>query len=284
MANLNEVVNFIEKNYTDLNPVIVKTAKNGGECTGVSVSINGNSNIVWYPDTEEIEIGEAVKVILSLREMAKKSYPINEAIIPKSFEEAKNKLSIGVMNERYSDMLKSHHIITYLIEDLVFYPVVVISDSLSYKVTKDIIKIWGVTEEKVFEAAFASEELNNVELLSVHTIKNDNREEKLFLKEYDPSEFNSLILLLSQGNYQTAGTILSPNIQHKLMELFPEGFLILPSSIYEVLILPYHLYNDIAMEEVKEVVMEINETEVSPDAYLSDSVYTIEKGRIKKVI
>ena len=84
--------------------------------------------------------------------------------------------------------------------------------------------------------------------------------------------------LLSTGNYSTAGAIFSPKIQGKLARLFPDGFMVLPSSIYETLIVPCG-EEELAPEELKDIVMEVNETDVVPPyQFLSNSVYTITEG------
>ena len=38
MINLNEVVQYLKRNYPNLKAEIVTAAKNGGECTGISVT------------------------------------------------------------------------------------------------------------------------------------------------------------------------------------------------------------------------------------------------------
>lgn len=47
--------------------------------------------------------------------------------------------------------------------------------------------------------------------------------------------------------------------------------IILPSSVHEVLLVPYE--EDLCMEELKEMVRHINRTEVAKEEVLSDNVY-----------
>ena len=283
MINLNEVVQYLKRNYPNLKAEIVTAAKNGGECTGISVTFRENASAIYYPNSYETDCDKVINEILTMIGKIRGACPLDEIHLPTSFNEIKDKLTIGVMNESYEEMLKSHHIIIRREEDLILYPVVVLNDSMSFKVTKTILKLWNVTEEQVFEAAYASEELNNVGLHSSFDLAMRNLDENYFEKNIDGSSERMFLVLFSHGNFHTAGAIFSPVIQKKLNKLFPDGFLILPASVFELLILPPYFKDKVSAEICKAMVKDVNMTEVSPEEYLSDSVYTIENGKLKKV-
>lgn len=282
MINLNEVVRYLEENYSELKPEIVTTAKNGGEKSGISVLVHEGFSMIYYPAEEDIDQQDIAKKILDQLEAAKEDSSLGNIKMPTTLSEVENILSIGVMNERYEEMLKSHHVILKRVEDLILYPVVVLDQNMIFKVTENLLNLWNVTVDQVFDAAFASKELNNVRLLSFLDCFSSEPVD-YFVGKIDIPDDITFLVLSSQGNCTTAGSIFSQEIQNKLVSTFPDGFYILPSSIYEVLIVPSRMAGAKDAEEFKSIVMEVNSTKVAYEDYLSDSVYTIEKGKFKKI-
>lgn len=282
MINLNEVVRYLEENYSELKPEIVTTAKNGGEKTGISVLVHEGFSMIYYPAEEDVDQQDIAKKILDQLEAAKEDSSLGNIKMPTTLSEVENILSIGVMNERYEEMLKSHHVILKRVEDLILYPVVVLDQNMIFKVTENLLNLWNVTVDQVFDAALASKELNNVRLLSFLDCFSSEPVD-YFVGQLDIPDDITFLVLSSQGNCTTAGSIFSQEIQNKLVSTFPDGFYILPSSIYEVLIVPSRMAGAKDAEEFKSIVMDVNSTQVSSEDYLSDSVYTIEKGKFKKI-
>ena len=286
---IKKIVNFLKDAYPELKPVIVSKAVNGGEATGISVKFRENTSIVWYPDNQdnlETKVEESVNKILSLVEMARDNCPLDQISIPMRYEDVKDKLSIGVMNISNAKTLKAHDIVTHIVEDLVLYPVVVLNEEMSFKVFKKHNKDGGVSEAQIFDAALHSPELEKAELHRFSDICCGWFEKSPDLLDEKPGSLSQELFcpLLSTGNYSTAGAIFSPKIQGKLARLFPDGFMVLPSSIYETLIVPCG-EEELAPEELKDIVMEVNETDVVPPyQFLSNSVYTITEGKFIKVI
>lgn len=282
MINLNEVVRYLEENYSELRPEIVTAAKNGGEKSGISVLIHEGFSMIYYPAEEDVDQQDIAKKILDQLEAAKEDSSLGNIKMPTTLSEVENILSIGVMNEKYEEMLKSYHVVMKRVEDLILYPIVVLDQNMIFKVTENLLNLWNVTVDQVFDAALASKELNNVKLLSFLDCFSSEPVD-YFVGQLDIPDDITFLVLSSQGNCTTAGSIFSQEIQNKLVSTFPDGFYILPSSIYEVLIVPSRMAGAKDAEEFKSIVMDVNSTQVSSEDYLSDSVYTIEKGKFKKI-
>ena len=282
MISLNEVVRYLEENYSELRPEIVTAAKNAGEKTGISVLCWEGCSTIYYPSEQDTDVQGVVKKILDMVAVAKEENPFTINNIPMAFNEVKDKLSIGVMNEKHENMLKSQHVVMKRVEDLILYPAVVLNQNMIFKVTENLLNLWNVTVDQVFDAALASKELNNVKLLSFLDCFSSEPVD-YFVGQLDIPDDITFLVLSSQGNCTTAGSIFSQEIQNKLVSTFPDGFYILPSSIYEVLIVPSRMAGAKDAEEFKSIVMDVNSTQVSSEDYLSDSVYTIEKGKFKKI-
>lgn len=283
MMNLNEVVRYLEENYSELKPEIVTSAKNGGEKTGISVSVREGFSMIYYPSEEDTDLRGVAEKILDQLEAAKEEVPLENFKMPKTLSEVEDILSIGVMNEKHEDMVKSHQVVTKRMEDVILYPVVVLNQNMSFKVTENFLTLWDVTVDQVFDAAFASKELNNVSLLTFDAIFESKPVNYLDGTKTIP-ENTPFLCLRSQGSYLTAGAIFSREIQEKLISMFPDGFYILPSSIYEVLIISFKMAGAADAEDFKSIVKEINGTDaVTSEDYLSDSVYTIVDHKFKKI-
>lgn len=68
-----------------------------------------------------------------------------------------------------------------------------------------------------------------------------------------------------------AACMIYPESLEKAAEQLRENFYILPSSIHEVIILPRHVATDVRV--IRDMVREINHTQVAPEEILSDNLY-----------
>ena len=116
----------------------------------------------------------------------------------------------------------------------------------------------------------------------LHPAVIDTMEARLGLPDAS-SEQPTLLVITNPSNFYGAGTILYPGIGKQIAKrLQTEDFLILPSSIHEVLAVPRSVCGDI--ETLRNMVHEINENEVAPDERLSDNVYELRHQRLLPVI
>ena len=68
-----------------------------------------------------------------------------------------------------------------------------------------------------------------------------------------------------------ASEILDKNTLHSIADKIGDGFILLPSSVHEVIILPPQ--NEKEYGKLAEMVQEVNMTQVSVEEQLSDHVY-----------
>ncbi len=98
--------------------------------------------------------------------------------------------------------------------------------------------------------------------------------EKYSLDEEDRQHFFAdmpMYILSNKDRIHGAAAILYPGVVEQLALIFQTGFYIIPSSIHEVILLvdngqenPIHL---------REIIAEVNRTQVEPEEVLSDSLY-----------
>ena len=77
------------------------------------------------------------------------------------------------------------------------------------------------------------------------------------------------IVTSDDGTYGAA-CILTKKAKRRLAEIFPEGYIILPSSIHEVIAVSV---TEISEEDARTMVSEVNDTRVAPEDRLSYNVY-----------
>lgn len=100
-----------------------------------------------------------------------------------------------------------------------------------------------------------------------------NREDAMmdFLKEIDEMEQIPMYILSNSNGINGASTILYTNVLKEFAISQDSDFYILPSSIHEVILVPY--IKDLSIESLKEMVLNVNETQVPEEEVLSNQVY-----------
>ena len=136
------------------------------------------------------------------------------------------------------------------------------------KITKPVMDIWEISEEELYQQALInSARLLPVRCANLHTI----------LFGADDTGISEMVpeLYIMTNTTGTAGaaTMLYENALKEFSEKLDTDVVILPSSIHEILLLPYEESKDRDMKELGEMVSEINRTTVAVQDVLSDSVY-----------
>lgn len=92
-------------------------------------------------------------------------------------------------------------------------------------------------------------------------------------------EENQMLVLSKKDSIYGASVILCASVLEKLDSFWNGEFVILPSSVHECISVRS---DGFTLQEMKEMVMEINDTEVSPEDRLTDSVYVYRDGKLTK--
>ncbi len=129
------------------------------------------------------------------------------------------------------------------------------------------LKIWGITLEELY-----SDAKRNTPVLNKYEIKSmgDVISEIMPLQDTVRSEM-PLYVLSNKSRIQGAACMLYPDLLKKFSAVIDSSMYIIPSSIHEVLLLPADK-NDEA-ESIKQMVKEVNDTQVEAEEVLSYSVY-----------
>lgn len=92
-------------------------------------------------------------------------------------------------------------------------------------------------------------------------------------------EENQMLVLSKKDSMYGASVILCASVLEKLDSFWNGEFVILPSSVHECISVRS---DGFTLQEMKEMVMEINDTEVSPEDRFTDSVYVYRDGKLTK--
>ena len=191
-----------------------------------------------------------------------------------SYEYMKDKLFLNVVNaDKNQKMLAS--VPHQRIEDLaVLYRCMVHSSgdhTGSILVNNKLLDGWGISKEALHEQAVQNmdhlftPEFHSMEYTIAEIIGAPYTETEEAQKE------SSMFVLTNNKGYYGASYLCNPEILKQISEKMDGDYLILPSSVHEIIILRDK--EDMDINELKEMVESINQTEVSQTEYLSDNVY-----------
>lgn len=248
-------VEVVQKNNRVLHGVVLKD-KNPSPCFYLEDFVHCKS------ETDLLE---------QLSEAFMSSPDIGTAVDLMDYEKAKKSLFIRMYGLEGNESLveKSVH---YMVADMaavVCMRVDAPGRIGSAVVRQDLLKLFDVDENTVIGDALDNNDSDEVGITSMG--------EMLGIGDTG----DGLMVIHNKSGVYGASAILRRDIREKLLKKFPEGCYILPSSIHEVLALPFGMSDVIAL---KDMVTQINDTEVSPDDRLTYSVYQLMvDSNIKKV-
>lgn len=133
-------------------------------------------------------------------------------------------------------------------------------------VNKDLLERYGVTEDQLFEDAMKNApEVSPVRIDSMYDFISHMVPEF----EENPDEAKSMYIVTNKTNTYGAAAIFYSGILDKMYEKIGGSFIVLPSSVNEVIVVP----DNGRYKDLKKMVEDINESSVEPEERLSNSVY-----------
>ena len=155
----------------------------------------------------------------------------------------------------------------------------------SIQISNEHLKMWGIQKEELYRAA-----LRNVAKLlpaefftmrhAIEEMLEADSDEKENLLEIGEDEKQDVMYVLTNSlrNYGAA-CLFYPHVLEMVGEMLKEDYYVLPSSVHEVIIVPESKALD--ADEMSEMVVEINETQVEPEEVLSDHAYFYQRDSKK---
>lgn len=273
---------------------LLPTLKNNSTVlTGFSVT-KGNANIAPTIYMEHFydsyNNGASLsEIITSMVEIFKKCIPDFDINIEdiRDYDKVSDRLFLKVVNYSKNEVLAEDapHI---KIMDLCILFYCVISDrageTASTLVKNDLYKDWGITKEKLFERALFNTKtrygmniMNMKQVLSEMVLSRLDGEvdTERFFRDLQGEDFAPMYVITNREKTYGASCILYTDELSKLAEELDSDLYILPCSIHELIAIPD--YGDTSPDSLRDMVREVNRTEVGEAEILSDNVYRFDR-------
>lgn len=269
----------------------VTLQKVGGSVEGISCRFKGDDHaVVLYPDNYQnlLESGMDVKSIgkYLADEAAEKRCALPD--LPKTTEEFREGLYVQVVNSEVNQELLKNTVHDSW-DDIAAVARCRISkegeQNVSFMVTKDNMSAFKMTQGEIMERAykntaeqeFCIQNMNDTmrELMSSQGIPDE------MMDDIIPREESPLFVITNQEKLNGANAIVCPEVLNRAYEQLGEPYYVLPSSTHEVILVRESA--GIPAEKMKQMVNDVNLSEVSPGDLLSFKVFRYDGRKLSAV-
>ncbi len=289
----------IEKLGKEYQVTVCKSDKNNGVvCTGLRVQKNDCSVApLIYLDEHfrqykngNTTLSSIVKYVV--KESRKKSpcVDIQQYLIYENIR--KNVVYRLVNTESNRDLLEDIPHLEFLDLSIIFRCTVAQEDigPASILIHNVHMKLWDITIQELYQdAVMNTPRLEEYEIKSMTEVmreimteeNSDGSGQDACMEEF--SDSMPLYVLSNKNRIEGAGCMLYPDLMKDFSDTIGSSFYIIPSSVHECLLLPPK--EDVQGGEIRNMIKEINDTQVSIEERLSYSLYYYDKdeGRIIKL-
>lgn len=253
---------------------------NGIIFTGIAVKYeNNNVSPTCYIDKmyeNEVSIENAVTQIKEQADAQNIKLDISWIY---NWENVKERLTVRLYNEATkAEIFRSAK--KYGFDDLIIIPYINVPETCgSIKITSKIMEMWDVSKDKLFRTAIANTK-NNITIKSMAKTIVELQSE--MAKMIYGNGVNNLPDIEENGQNIVSnkeklyGAIAVIFAHDRLMEIYPNGYIVLPSSVHEVIVLPYS--EDQAFNNM---VNEVNESKVAAEEVLGHKAYLFKKKGVE---
>lgn len=289
-----DIKEYLPESYQDAQVMIQEQRKLNKRYMGLTVTRAGDERIPTinltdlyrqYNENPQFGITDVLEQISQVIQREPERFDVSRLT---QYDEAKKHLYM-----RVSDADKNAHVLGGVPfverEDLAITFHIAVEESeagrASAIVTNRMMETYGVTRNQLYKDALANSpviapaKINNLgELLGRMTLEGmaemgmpeeEIREAKERIAE--ANQYNPLIVVTNDSGLDGASAIFYPGVMDQLGEELKSDFFILPSSVHETIVAPDD--GRFFYSELKEMVAEINATQVAPEDRLTDEVY-----------
>ena len=142
-------------------------------------------------------------------------------------------------------------------KDLIIVPYILIGKNAYAKVTKGLLKCWNISETEVISAAVNNSNFRIFSMTDIIPFKTDSIDQSMYVVTNEEKEFGAFSIIKAR---------------QKLSEIFTKGYVALPSSVHEFIVIPRQEDDDF-YNACRAMVRYVNIEHVAPDEKLSDNIY-----------
>lgn len=268
----------------------VNCIKKNNDYEKEAITLSGKSNkplpMIYIQDLyeaykEEPDVEKCADIVMELLAFTP-SIQVNE--IFSDWQKIKNMIRVEIVNKEWNkERLEKVPYQNFC--DLAVICRVIVQENAESRTSSlvrwDMLKQWKITEDELWKAAY--DNLNRTEYtihpledLLVSLLSPECEIDEESKKKASPS----LYVLSNHNQIGGAAGILRTDILKKIREKIGADLYILPSSIHELILLP--VSDQVSVEELREMVVNVNQEIVGPEERLSDEVYYF-RGETQKV-
>lgn len=189
-----------------------------------------------------------------------------------NFSLIKSKIAFKLIHrEKNQNLLETIPHIPYLDLAIVFFLLIETTEhgTGTILISEEMLTYWKISLEELHQIALGNTpKLLPVDFKPMRTVICELIGES---PSEDDWEESYMYVLSNQYRHFGAGCILYDRVLEDIGNQLNEDFYILPSSIHEVIILP--ISHNLNQEDLNEMIVEINETQVSKEDILSNHAY-----------
>lgn len=285
---------YLPESYQDAQVTIQEQRKLNNRYMGFTVIRQGDDRIPTinltdlyrqYNENPQFRITDVLEQISQIIQREPERFDVSRLT---QYDEAKKHLFMRVSNiEENLQVLGSVPYVERADLAITFHIAVEENEAgrASAIVTNQMMETYGVTRNQLYKDALANSpviapaRINNLgELLGRMTLdgmremgasEEEIREAKERMDE--ANQDNPLIVVTNETGIDGAAAVFYTGVMDQLGEEIKGDFFILPSSVHEIIVAPDD--GRLSYPELKEMVTEINETQVAPADRLTDEVY-----------
>lgn len=196
-------------------------------------------------------------------------------------EEAKKHVTLTLVNtDQNQEMLAKTPHMEILGGELSAIPRWYISEEASFVVSNNIASHMGLTPDEVIQ-------IGQQHINSQHFEAKPMREILMEMMGVDnmdmmpPAEGPEMIVLTSESKIQGSNALLSEKALNQVHEMLGSDYVILPSSIHEVICVP--ITDEMNPDELRAMVHDVNGTQVAPEERLSENIMMYDGQKLSLV-
>lgn len=287
---------FNEMYGEDAKAVYTEVSKNNGvilhglnirsEDTNVSPTVYMDRLYELYDDGV-FSMEEILEKVSEIYDENKLSEPVDMEYLTE-YDTVKDQIEMKIIGrERNKDFLEGVPYVPFLDLAIVFYVRVEnqYMGTGSILVKESMKEAWGIDDDDLLKVALKNVKCNNpIEFTHIYTVLSsmvpeDKREDVKSI--FDDRNVPMYVASNSEKIWGAVAILFDKELGN-FADKLGEDLIILPCSIHEIIVLPA---KDADIESLKEIVVEINNTQLGRDIILSDSVYYFnrENGRVSRV-
>ncbi|MCR5654093.1 MAG: DUF5688 family protein [Lachnospiraceae bacterium] len=197
------------------------------------------------------------------------------------YEKAKMRLRFRIINyeENAERLARMPHIPFLDLAVVFFYHLESMGENVqgSVQVENNHLELWGIDKAELMDTAIKNTlETMDASCVGICKVLSDLMGQNICEEAFGEVAEPNMFVLSNRENYFGAAVLYNTKLLQKVSEKMNGDFIVLPSSVHEVIVMPSGDWTD--YEELNSIISQINEEQVAREEVLSDHLYYYDAG------